>query len=503
MSDGLTVDRSSQRAAPALALLGDERLAKLAAGGSTAAFTAIYKRHHQPIYRYCLSILRNEHDARDALQETMASALRALTGSDREIALRPWLFRIAHNEAVTVLRRKRRETPVEDVLATASDESSTSRDELRELLDDLGALTARQRSALVMRELSGLSFGEIGGALGVSPEAAKQAVYEGRCALRDLRDGRALDCTEVRAKVSAEDRRLLRGRQVRAHLKACAACRDFEREIGERRKSFAGLAPLPAPAAVGILQGLLGGGSGGGGIAIGAGASLAGIAKLGIAGVVALGVGVGALEVRDHVRGDTTAAAAEERAAEPATNPPPATSGAPAVVADDGGRARGDGDQQAEDRGHRGHANQPGGGGDERDPAATHSPAADPDAPQAGTTTTASQGAGADETTVDATSDSSPANGNGPASTPPGHGGTPPGQGGTPPGLGTAPPGQGGTPPGQSTTDPPGNSENAPGHTGETPSSETTPPGQTPGDQPGNSGEAPGHSGSPPGHSGG
>ena len=121
---------------------------------------------------------------------------------------------------------------------------------------------------------------------------------------------------DVRKKIWANDRRLLRARQVRAHLKACGQCREFEHEIRERRVAFGAIAPLPAPAALGILHGLLGGGSGGGGIAVGTGASLAGIAKLGIAGVIAVGVGAGALEIRDHVRGDSTAAA-DERAARP------------------------------------------------------------------------------------------------------------------------------------------------------------------------------------------
>jgi RNA polymerase sigma factor (sigma-70 family) len=500
MSEGLTLGRSASRSAPALGLLRDDRLARLVAGGSTAAFTAIYKRHHQALYRYCLSIVGNEHDARDALQETMASALNALTGSEREIALKPWLFRIAHNEAVTVLRRKRRETPVDELAATAGDDGRETRDDLRELIDDLGLLTARQRSALVMRELNGLSFAEIGDALDVSPEAAKQAVYEGRCALRDLREGRALACAEVRKKISAEDRRLLRGRQVRAHLKACDSCREFAEEINQRRSSFAALAPLPAPAALGILQALLGGGSGGGGIAVGTGASLAGIAKLGIAGVIAVGVGAGAIEVRDHVRGDSSAAA-EERVATPAAADSESTDASSVPVTNDAGP-----NSAAKASTHGGSA---GKGDDGSEGGSSHSHAAGPGSANGagggGSTTTAEDAdpaSGAtDETTVADTAEAvHDNNGNGPASTPPGHGGTPPGQGGNPPGLGAPAPGHGGTPPGQSTTDPPGNSENAPGQTGQTPSEGASPPGQAP-DVPGNSGDAPGHSGSSSGHS--
>src|SRR5690348_348958 len=89
--------------AAALRLLGDDKLFKLAAAGDSRAFEAIYDRHHQALSRYCRSIVGNEHDAADALQSTLASALRALVGESREIPLKPWLFRIAHNECISLL----------------------------------------------------------------------------------------------------------------------------------------------------------------------------------------------------------------------------------------------------------------------------------------------------------------------------------------------------------------------------------------------------------------
>jgi DNA-directed RNA polymerase specialized sigma24 family protein len=88
-------------------LLSDGRLARLAAGGDTAAFEAIFARHHQAVYRYCRAIVGSEHDAEDALQNTMAAALRTLPGETREIALQPWLFRVAHNEAISIVRRRK------------------------------------------------------------------------------------------------------------------------------------------------------------------------------------------------------------------------------------------------------------------------------------------------------------------------------------------------------------------------------------------------------------
>src|SRR3954454_20914208 len=85
----------------------DAGLARRAAQGDQRAFAAIYKRHHQELYRYCRAILRDPDDAQDALQATMVKALRALPGEEREIALKPWLFRIAHNEAITIVRARR------------------------------------------------------------------------------------------------------------------------------------------------------------------------------------------------------------------------------------------------------------------------------------------------------------------------------------------------------------------------------------------------------------
>jgi RNA polymerase sigma factor (sigma-70 family) len=101
------------RSPPELALAGrfssDERLARLISRGSARAFTVLYQRHHQALYRYCRSIVRDEDDAQDALQSAMMRALAALRAGERDLAVRPWLFRIVHNEAVSILRRRRPE----------------------------------------------------------------------------------------------------------------------------------------------------------------------------------------------------------------------------------------------------------------------------------------------------------------------------------------------------------------------------------------------------------
>jgi RNA polymerase sigma factor (sigma-70 family) len=240
------------------ARFSDRRLVQLAARGSTPAFATIYRRHRGEIYRYCRSLLGNDDDAGDALQNTMLRALRGLEGERREIALRPWLFRIAHNEAISLMRVRGRTTGLAslDVAGLTESDDFETRERLEALIADIGELSEHQRSALIMRELSGLEFDEIAGALGTTPEAAKQAVYSARIALGELADGREMSCDEIRRKVSAEDRRILRARRVRAHLRACRECREFERAIADRSGSLGAFAPaLAVPGAKAALEG--------------------------------------------------------------------------------------------------------------------------------------------------------------------------------------------------------------------------------------------------------
>jgi RNA polymerase sigma factor (sigma-70 family) len=240
----------------ALGLLGDDRLAALAAGGSTAAFETIYRRHQQALHAYCRSILRSDADAGDALQSTMLRALSALQDG-REVAIRPWLFRIAHNEAVSLLRQRRSSAADidEEPAAPASLESQVAdRERVAELTADLRDLTERQRAALTLREVSGLSHGEIALVLGVSEGAAKQAIYEARCAVHEFDVGRGEDCATIRHVLSDGDRRALRGQRVRGHLRSCSGCRAFSAAVVERPPRLAGLLP-PLPLGLAALVG--------------------------------------------------------------------------------------------------------------------------------------------------------------------------------------------------------------------------------------------------------
>jgi RNA polymerase sigma factor (sigma-70 family) len=287
----------------------DERLARRAARADERAFAAIFRRYNQEIYRFCLSILGNAEDARDAMQNTMVKALQALPGEEREIKLRPWLYRVAHNQSIDLLRRRHEVANIDPDLAAPGDgltEIAAQRERLRQLLWDLADLPERQRAALLMRELGGLEFTQIGEVFETSPAVARQTVYEARVSLRGLEEGREMRCEEVMHRLSNADGRVSRRRDLRAHLRACPDCRAFQEAIETRRHDFAALAPLPAIASVGILHAILGGapgaasgaaGASGVTVAVGAGkavsASLVAKSVATVAVVAAVGVSAG------------------------------------------------------------------------------------------------------------------------------------------------------------------------------------------------------------------
>ena len=529
MTEGTATEAAPER----LRRLSGARLARLAGHGSRAAFTIIYHRHHREIHRYCCSLVGNEHDAYDALQNTMLRAFRGLQGERRDIAVRPWLFRIAHNESMSLLRARKHQAPVDPTQVGVAEPSTDpeAREELRDLVADLELLTHQQRSALLMREVGGLRFGEIGTALETSPNAAKQAVYEARVALHEIADGREMSCEEVRRKLSAEDRRLLRARRVRAHLRACDDCSRFKGEIAARRVKFAGITPpFSIPAVLALLRSTLGGAgaaTGAGGVTGGT-TTMLGAAAL-KAGVVAVVVGAGAyfggVGVQDRGQSDLDRPGAPAHQVEGrlahARTPTPTLHRS--IGAPDVGASTPSGDRDARlERGAEHNQVTPAGasargtwsgtpaddtpvGASSGSGQASGSPSS---APTAGQDGLPADGGGGTDSASPAQPPASPAVGAdaspGASGSAPGHGATPPGQGGTPPGQAQTPPGQGGTPPGQAQTPPgqggtpPGQAQTPPGQGGTPPGQAQTPPGQG-GTPPGQAQTPPGQGGTPPG----
>lgn len=278
------------------AMLSDDGLAKQAAAGDRGAFEAIFRRYQDDLYRFCVGILREPQDAQDAVQNTMIKAMRALPGERREMQLKPWLYRVAHNEAIELRRRER---PVDQLVETVDDVTAGTEEQaehngrLQKLLADIADLPERQRASLVMRELNGLGFGEIGAALGTSPGAVRQALYEARRGLAEMDHGRDMKCDLATRMVSDAEGRP-RDRGVRAHLRDCSPCRRFQAEIRARSRTFAAISPLPVIVAAGALKAALGGTGMAGGGAGAATVAGGGGAGAGVTGVGVLGGSAGA-----------------------------------------------------------------------------------------------------------------------------------------------------------------------------------------------------------------
>ena len=173
---------------PALRTQSDRRLVTLVHDGYETAFEEIVRRYGKALGRYAAAIVGGRSE--EVTQDAFSKALFALRREDgeREIELRPWLYRIVRNTALNDLRDRPPE-PAELGEALAGGRSAAEeverREEISELLERLQALPEPQRAAIVMRELEGLGHEEIAAALGMSGGAARQAIYRARQTLRD------------------------------------------------------------------------------------------------------------------------------------------------------------------------------------------------------------------------------------------------------------------------------------------------------------------------------
>jgi RNA polymerase sigma factor (sigma-70 family) len=165
----------------------DRRLVSLVRDGYETAFEEIVRRYGKPLGRYAAAIVPS-HRAEDVTQDAFSKALLALRDTDKEIELRPWLYRIVRNTALNDLRDQPAPTAslhegIDGV--ETPPEAAERREEIAELLHRLRALPDPQRAAIVMRELEGLSHEEIAAALGLSGSGARQTIYRARRALCD------------------------------------------------------------------------------------------------------------------------------------------------------------------------------------------------------------------------------------------------------------------------------------------------------------------------------
>jgi RNA polymerase sigma factor (sigma-70 family) len=295
--------------APLLRIRSDEQLVSLFRSGSEEAFHAIHDRYRQRLFAYTRQMLAGSAaDAEDAVQEIFVRAYAGLRANHRQLALRAWLYRIAHNRCVDELRRPQAQT-CEEIPATIPNTTNDpvtrteQRDVLRRLIADVQRLPDQQRSALLMRELGGMTYADVSGALGVSVPAVKSLLVRARVGLAQANEARDTACARIREDlIVAHDRGVRTSGLARRHMRDCPSCRQFRSEVRGVSRQLAAFVPALGP--IGLLAKLLGiGGAGGSGAAAG-GTAVAGggaTAATGAAGTGAAAASVGAIAGAGHV----------------------------------------------------------------------------------------------------------------------------------------------------------------------------------------------------------
>jgi RNA polymerase sigma factor (sigma-70 family) len=280
----------------------DQRLAQLVHDGHSAAFEVLYERLTPGLLSYCRQLLGNHVDAEDAVQHALVAAHSKLE-SDPAVQLRPWLYTVARNRSISILR-ERREEPLDEApepSVAGLSEAVQRSEELREVLRDVARLPEDQRSALVLSELGDLSHRDIAEVVGCEEPKVKSLVFQARSTLMAARQAREVDCSTIRQQLATATGGALRRRELRDHLRTCPGCRDYRDEVRRQRAALAIVLPvIPTMALRDAVMGSVGAGTGIGGAAVLAGGAGAGAgsaigakaAAILAAGAVAGGIGM-------------------------------------------------------------------------------------------------------------------------------------------------------------------------------------------------------------------
>lgn len=250
----------------------DAELVACVRAGDDCAFEELYRRYSRRVAGFACRMVGDPDRAEDVTQEAFFSALRRLRKTDADIVFKPWVFEIAKNAAIDHFRRASR---AEEVSLQADDGSLRAADHLRlvgadpvpeaafegkERLDHLrGAfdeLSESHSRILVLRELEGLSYREIGERMEMTRPAVESTLFRARRRLNeeyaDLDTGaRCLAVTAAIARLAEGIESTRDRRRVNRHVFRCTSCRRHAREMGVAveapvRSRVAALLPLPA-----------------------------------------------------------------------------------------------------------------------------------------------------------------------------------------------------------------------------------------------------------------
>ncbi len=171
--------------------LSDSVAVAQARAGDSGAFRVLVERHSRHLFRLAYRMTGHQQDAEDVVQETFLRAYRQLSKFDDRASFGTWLYRIAANCSLDLIRaRKRRGSqteaadpeapdPMQEVpdTAPAPDRLALSAEVGREVAATLDSLSDMERTAFVLRHYEGMCIDEIGRTLGVQPNAAKHSIF--------------------------------------------------------------------------------------------------------------------------------------------------------------------------------------------------------------------------------------------------------------------------------------------------------------------------------------
>ena len=177
--------------------ISDHEVVARVRGGETALYELLMRRYNQRLFRVIRSVVTNDGEAEDVLQEAWVRAYEHLDQFEGRAAFPTWITRIAFHEALARTRKRRRWTPLEnptgEIMAEAEDRRTTSETpEMQAMRGQLGlmlqaavdALPETYRTVFVLREVEQMSTSETAECLEVSEEAVKTRLHRSRALLR-------------------------------------------------------------------------------------------------------------------------------------------------------------------------------------------------------------------------------------------------------------------------------------------------------------------------------
>src|SRR4051812_324062 len=175
----------------------DHDLVEAVRAGDDHAFERLYHRYHRRISAYIFGMVHDHGRAEDLTQEVFVAALRRMRQTDPAIAFKPWIYEIAKNACIDAFRRSRRAEEVsidaEDghglapadhtklhAVGASPEAAVEGKQQLEHLRGAFGGLSDAHHQILVMRELEGLSYREIGERMGMSRPSVESTLFRAR-----------------------------------------------------------------------------------------------------------------------------------------------------------------------------------------------------------------------------------------------------------------------------------------------------------------------------------